>query len=323
MQHKVKGFTLIELIVVLATFSIIMFGALSLMNPVNKIFVTSSRTENISAASDNIRRYLELNLRYAECVALSNTAPSDEDLVRFVNQHYDGKLVLDENDNLVSASGSMYVIKIDNTNGGKISKTSYTYVAGDSKGEFTTDTSQAYGTTVTQVESRDWEINKAFYDDYHFNISLGLYDLIGDKLEQDPLAVPIDQDNLAFTITAYPYRISSDGTVITDRTFVTETDDDGNTSSFFKYDPGYVFSASMALNNVKDDRSYISYSWVDDGSGTNTKVVEADANGNVKYDVNRTVSTGAPCFSHSDVSEYCEPGEIYIIYTYMGDDIIR
>lgn len=37
-QKQLKGFTLVELVVVMAIFSMIMFGAMQLMDPVSKIF---------------------------------------------------------------------------------------------------------------------------------------------------------------------------------------------------------------------------------------------------------------------------------------------
>ena len=41
-QKQLKGFTLVELVVVMAIFSMIMFGAMQLMDPVSKIFQRTS-----------------------------------------------------------------------------------------------------------------------------------------------------------------------------------------------------------------------------------------------------------------------------------------
>ena len=58
-MKRVKGFTLIELIVVLAIFSVIMFGAMSLMTPASKIMTNTENMENGSAAVSSISKYLE------------------------------------------------------------------------------------------------------------------------------------------------------------------------------------------------------------------------------------------------------------------------
>lgn len=319
MPRKVKGFTLIELIVVMATFSIIMFGAMSLMNPVNKVFVTTSRTESVSAAADNIRRYLELNLRYAECVTITNTEPTIQGLRGFIDSHYDGKVIKDASGALVPASGDLYVIKINNANGGQIDQTRYSYTAGDSKGAYLTDPTINYA-TVNFTERTEWAVNKAFYEDYHFNVSLGLYELVDNKLELMAGANPVDKDNFSFTITGYPYRYSDDASLLVDRTFTSEIDGMGNTVQYYKYDPGFTFSANMALQNVNDSKTYIAYSWIDDGSGN--MINEVDADGNTVFNTIKRMDAGGSCFSQSGITNYVEADEIYIIYTYVGEDII-
>ena len=68
MKHRVKGFTLIELIIVMALFSLIMFSILQLLRPVSKFFVRSSNFENTTACVDNMKRAIEGNLKYANRV---------------------------------------------------------------------------------------------------------------------------------------------------------------------------------------------------------------------------------------------------------------
>ena len=46
-QKQLKGFTLVELVVVMAIFSMIMFGAMQLMDPVSKIFQRTSNYETV------------------------------------------------------------------------------------------------------------------------------------------------------------------------------------------------------------------------------------------------------------------------------------
>lgn len=74
--HKRKGFTLVELIIVVALFSIIMYSVIQLMNPVSKFFVRSSNFENTTACVDNMKRAIEGNLKYADRVRVySGFAP--------------------------------------------------------------------------------------------------------------------------------------------------------------------------------------------------------------------------------------------------------
>ena len=68
MKKIIKGFTLIELVIVLALFSIVMFSVLQLLDPVSKFFVRSSNYETTTACIDNIKRAIEGNLKYADRV---------------------------------------------------------------------------------------------------------------------------------------------------------------------------------------------------------------------------------------------------------------
>lgn len=64
-MKKVKGFTLLELIVVMAIFSMIAVGALAIVQPAMRLFTSTSQQEEINACTDNMKRYIEDNLRYA------------------------------------------------------------------------------------------------------------------------------------------------------------------------------------------------------------------------------------------------------------------
>lgn len=66
MKKRLKGFTLIELIIVLAIFSVIMVGALSLVDPVSKINSRAKVNENSYAYVDNIQNYLQDSLEFSD-----------------------------------------------------------------------------------------------------------------------------------------------------------------------------------------------------------------------------------------------------------------
>jgi prepilin-type N-terminal cleavage/methylation domain-containing protein len=52
-KKKIKGFTLIELIIVMAIFGAIMAAAVGLMSPVSKVFRNTAQYEQTRAAIDN------------------------------------------------------------------------------------------------------------------------------------------------------------------------------------------------------------------------------------------------------------------------------
>lgn len=61
---KLKGFTLIELIVVVAVFGLLLAAALSILGPVNGVFKSTVSYADGSAMVDNVSKYVEDNLRY-------------------------------------------------------------------------------------------------------------------------------------------------------------------------------------------------------------------------------------------------------------------
>lgn len=76
MKKKVKGFTLLEMIIVLALFSIVMYSVIQMLDPVTKYFVRSSNFADTTACQDNMKRCIEGNLKYANRVrAYSGDSP--------------------------------------------------------------------------------------------------------------------------------------------------------------------------------------------------------------------------------------------------------
>ena len=52
MKQRLKGFTLVELVIVMALFSLIMFSVLQLLIPVSRFFVRSGNFESATACMD-------------------------------------------------------------------------------------------------------------------------------------------------------------------------------------------------------------------------------------------------------------------------------
>ena len=465
-NKKVKGFTLIELIIVMAVFSVIMFGALQLIEPTSRIYTRSYNQENASAAVDNIKRYLEEELRYAEAIRIQGTEPTQEELVDFVNDYYNGKVyyqkksdfdkletvfsselnsvaplmdkkfynkvtelttatpiinweplklsvtnaasalsmyrsevytlaqekaadgtlknpaykatVSDTSNYIGNANGDLYVLKIDNSNKGRISQKQYKYLAGDvcyntpqgddpsNPGHPPTDangvgyfyyndssdnrslSSDDIPTLVKEVGSKSDAVNKAMYETFNFNFSLGMYQLntATNMLEYDSDFYSnfgqtgmqsFQKDNFAFTITTYP----ADG----GRTVTT----DASGAKAITYDSAYTTTANISLTNIKANylnKDFYAYTWLPDSTN---QLSYKDM-----YKTAADVYTGAYNFAYTkDQLEaikntpeesvfYCdiadkttpfnatndqnlkkEPDTIYIIYSYCGQGVMR
>lgn len=77
-MKKLKGFTLVELIVVTAIFSLIMVAVLSILNPIGEVYNKTANYEHMRAASDNLRMYIEDNIRYADKMQVVYNATDGE-----------------------------------------------------------------------------------------------------------------------------------------------------------------------------------------------------------------------------------------------------
>lgn len=65
-MKKIKAFTLIELIVVMAIMAILMSALMNFYKPIRQTYVDSTMIENIRTTHDGILNYLTENLKYAE-----------------------------------------------------------------------------------------------------------------------------------------------------------------------------------------------------------------------------------------------------------------
>ena len=122
-----KGFTLLELVIVMALFSLVMYSVAKLFAPVSKFFVRSSNYESTTACVDNMKRAIEGNLKYADRVrCYSDFAPcttaahtSDPDayvaspaLIEQVNMFWTDYFM---NRQYIDYKGKIYVMAFDNT----------------------------------------------------------------------------------------------------------------------------------------------------------------------------------------------------------------
>lgn len=167
---KVKGFTLVELIVVMAIFGVIMAAALSLITPTSKVLLQSETYENGNAAVTSISSYLESMLSSAECIDFYNESKDEGAIAeRFAKFHYEGILRKNSTPTAPSyGSGTVHVMKIDNTtdpNASHVYESIYSF-SHNSSGE----------ATVSLVSGPTEVVNKAYYNSYNFQIKAGVWD---------------------------------------------------------------------------------------------------------------------------------------------------
>lgn len=199
MKKRFKGFTLIELIIVMAIFSVIMFAAFQLMPPVGKQFTNTAQYEGARATLDNVKRYLDGTIRYADKVYVCRDSVSNIDTN--VQTFYDNLY----KDNLSYSVNNVYVLEFNNTNFGTTSSSlslhTYPVVSGS--------------INFSGKNTNTSPVNDALFNEYSLRFCLGQYeykyDNISDTMVLDTINTSVSATD--FCVTCDLYKNTSSGPV--------------------------------------------------------------------------------------------------------------
>lgn len=113
-MKKLKGFTLVELIVVMAIFSIIMAAVLSILQPVSNVYSNTANYEHARASSDNVRTYVEDSLRYADRMKVVANAANISEAESEAAAIITGLQNVDGSDRIATPDNPIYIMEINN-----------------------------------------------------------------------------------------------------------------------------------------------------------------------------------------------------------------
>lgn len=188
---KLRGFTLVELIVVVAVFGLLLAAALSILGPVNNIFRSTVSYADGSAMIDNVSKYVEDNLRYSNRLRIYDSVTVGDEGV-FVDK-YAKELVSDfrlKDPNRVFSQKipdeKVYVMKIDNPNISRAELDDIEDIATLPKSYLSSGRISLWVYDVASeewidkegnpspsvVKNKDSAVNEAFYNQYLFTTSL-------------------------------------------------------------------------------------------------------------------------------------------------------
>ncbi len=184
-NKNLMGFTLVELIVVMAIFSILLVGVMKLIDPVSKIMTKAAVQESNSASVNNVKGYIEQSLRYSDFIAtykngysvvdgVNRKAATEEDAVKeFVDTYYKNRINCDGSD--TPLNGKVRVMKINNKTHGTIDEFIYDFTSAQTYLDSTNveHTLNVSNVTLETATQKIGAINPDYYKDYSFYITTG------------------------------------------------------------------------------------------------------------------------------------------------------
>lgn len=287
-KKTLKGFTLVELVIVLAIFSIILALVMSFIDPVSNLMKNTSIRERTAAHTNNISEYIDNSLHYAKFMFVyeggslfqyddrTAAATEEEAAADIVKCNLAG--AVDKNKDFIS--GKVRILEFDNSADGQIYESVY---------NFTTGYTDALNNKIpvpkiTEVSPRTPVLNAEYFENYNYHYTIGYYDFktyestpgingrsgthnsrLIQKIDTSGTPMEAAIDNFPINIIAYNKDADSRFTDY-------EKDADGNpvmTSPFTAFrSPSHMSTVSMALINAinvgrSDSVNYYRYDTTD------------------------------------------------------------
>lgn len=271
-KTKLKGFSLIELIIVLAIFSLILMGALQMFDPVQRIFKNTAVSEKTYSYTNNIKVAVEDNIEYADIMWVydsasinggSVTAAAITDICDEIrSNYYNGIVGYDKSTSSTKfIDANVYIMHFFNnettcTDGSVIPKGQITVRAVP----FSTDESSVIAEVDVPDESLTQAIlNEAFFEAkdavYEFSYALGASEMMN---VTGPTGVPKDASFRALKSDYEDTEIPSDfhsfalSTVVSRDRVNGQTTDLSNGSTMYRAfaNPTALSVANLTLTNI-------------------------------------------------------------------------
>lgn len=196
MKYKFKGFTLVELIVVMALISIIMVGVMRLFTPIRTVYVDAFQYEAQRNSQNGVVKYITESVRFAADMGIYNDGitSASEAVDAFATAYCTANAIDSSKEDAVKAAikthAEVIIIANDNNNAHTYRGKTYTGRLIRRKNVGTATSIPSDPSLTTAAYTDDWRIamGEAYYGENSFSINLTVKD--GDSSVSP--AVPAD-----------------------------------------------------------------------------------------------------------------------------------
>lgn len=272
-KRSLKGFTLVELIIVMALFSLVMFSVAQLLSPVSKFYVRTSNFESSTACIDNMKRAIEGNLKYADRVRVYCNYNPSTDLQTHVNDFWveffgPNPAGSNKRREFLDCKGTIYALTFDNSvpglsyDGTNWVIGSYTNLEDFAHAKVNSGKISLYQfsfdntATPTQVSVDDWYVNQKMYGNFEYQFTL--------RSSENGHTSTIDNnfDPADCQIHISAYEVQRDHTGDTNRLIVKDTAQVSDASFSMKnvLDPEHSYSTALMDHKLVLDVAAATYS---------------------------------------------------------------
>lgn len=193
MKNKFKGFTLVELIVVMALISVIMLGVMQLFKPIRTVYVNAVQYETQRNAQNGVVKYITESVRFSADMGIYNNGISSaSDAVNAFATAYctansiDASKVADVT-NAIKKHAEVIIIANDSNNAHTYHGKTYWGRLIRRKNVGTATSVPADPALQTAAYTDDWRIamSEAYYGENTFTINLSVTDANHDGTSDD------------------------------------------------------------------------------------------------------------------------------------------
>lgn len=171
-RKSLNGFTLVELIVVVAIFGLLIAATLSFVAPSRKVYKNAAEYAGASSMIDNVRRVVEDNLRFANrmnVIVGPDLSGGEEVFIQTEVGNLRHKFHLDDSNRKTFFQDKVYVMKIDNPEESEFAG----FAAGSQKPGKVSIWIYNNG-TLDSANSKEWALTDGIYNEYSFSLSKGI-----------------------------------------------------------------------------------------------------------------------------------------------------